>query len=113
MKLQYVDIDKVTTVKLSATTGFKLADPYDVKNYEEGILTVTTTIGDTNKTRMALADNCAIYSIQTSGVVEKEDLAYLDKYCDDNHSVYIDWNDNNDDDVNKIVAIYVVENADD
>ena len=25
----------------------------------------------------------------------------------------IDWNDNNDDDVNKIVAIYVVENADD
>ena len=113
VKLQYVDIDKVTTVKLSATTGFKLADPYDVKNYEEGILTVTTTIGDTNKTRMALADNCAIYSIQTSGVVEKEDLAYLDKYCDDNHSVYIDWNDNNDDDVNKIVAIYVVENADD
>ena len=114
VKLQYVDIDKVTTVKLDAKEGFKLADSYTVLNYEDGILTVDEPqIGTTGKTRMALADNCAIYSIQTSGVVEKEDLAYLDAYCTDTHEVHIDWNDNNDDDVNKIVAIYVVENADD
>lgn len=117
VKLQYVDIDKVTTVKLDTAEGFKLADSYDVKNYEDGILTVTTTIGTgtdaTSRKSMPLADNCAVYSIQKSGVVEKEELSYLDKYCDDTHSVHIDWNDKNDDGVNQIVAIYVVEDVDD
>lgn len=117
LKLQYVDIDKVTTVKLDATTGFKLADSYDVKYYEDGILTVDTTIGTgtdaTNRKSMSLADNCAIYSIQKSGVVEKEELSYLDKIFGTAHSVHIDWNDNNDDGVNQIVAIYVVEDVDD
>lgn len=122
VKLQYVDIDKVTTVvavlddtdSTKLDEDFNLFHPYTVKSYTDGgLLTVDEKIGDTNRYTMPLADNCAVYSIQKSGVVEKEELSYLDKILEKEHDVHIDWNDKNDDGVNQIVAIYVVENEKD
>ena len=108
VKLQYVEIDKVSTVKIVEET-FNLDTPYDVVSYDDGVLEVDDEFEGTSKKVMALADDCAIYSIQTSGKIEKEELSYLDDHCDSDHQVYVDWNDKNDDSVNKIVAIYVIE----
>ena len=108
VKLQYVEIDKVSTVKI-VEESFKLDTAYDVKAYDDGVLEIDGTFDGTSKSTMALADDCAIYSIQTSGKIESEKLEYLDDHCDSNHKVYVDWNDKNDDSVNKIVAIYVIE----
>ena len=63
---------------------------------------------------MALAADCVIYSIREDGTVVKEDkgLEYAADYIEAGKTVHIDWNDKNDDEVNQIVALYVVEHND-
>lgn len=106
-KFQYVDIDEVTTVSVVGSTGFKLATKNKVWAYKDGVLN-TWNIIDDGEAMMGLADDCAVYSIRKDGTVVKEELTYLDG-LDKGDEIYLDWNDKNDDDVNKIVAIYVIE----
>ena len=56
-----------------------------------------------------------IYSIQSNGTVAKEEkgLEYAADYIDEGDSIYMDWNDKNDDGENQVFALYVVENEKD
>ena len=57
-----------------------------------------------------------IYSIRKSGdKVAKEDkgLEYAADYFDAGDSIYMDWNDKNDDGEDQVFALYVVEDVND
>ena len=115
-----VDINEVTTAELvydgaDLDTDFNLYDEYHVDTYEDGVLGVKETqIGETGDDVMALDGDCKIYSIRYDGnKVVAEELDYLDDVLTDGRAIHIDWRDKNADEVNKIVAIYVVETVDD
>ena len=122
-KFRYKEVDGINMATLvmngsAPTEDFNLFEGYEVLDYsEDGILTVTDAkaIGDTNRKTMALAADCVIYSIrEDGGKVVKEDkgLEYAADYIEAGKTVHIDWNDKNDDEVNQIVALYVVEDGD-
>ena len=115
-EFRYREIGDVNTAVVIGKEGFNLADSYTVDSYKDGVLTVKENeIGETGDDTMAFAADVVIYSISKDGKVAKEDkgLEYADDYVEADRKVYIDWNDKNDDNVDKIVAIYVVETAKD
>ena len=119
-KFRNVDINEVTTAELvydgtDLDTDFNLYGEYRVDTYEDGVLGVKEAqIGKTGDDVMALDGDCKIYSIRYDGnKVVAEELDYLDNVLTDGRAIHIDWSDKNADEVNKIVAIYVVETVDD
>ena len=119
-KFRNVNIDEVTTAELvydgaDLDTDFNLYGEYRVDTYEDGVLGVKEAqIGTTGDDVMALDGDCKIYSIRYDGnKVVAEELDYLDDVLTDGRAIHIDWSDKNADEVNKIVAIYVVETVDD
>lgn len=119
-KFRNVDINEVTTAELvydgeDLDTDFNLHGEYHVDTYEDGVLGVKEAqIGTTGDDVMALDGDCKIYSIRYDGnKVVAEELDYLDDVLTDGRAIHIDWSDKNADEVNKIVAIYVVETVDD
>lgn len=106
-QFQYVDIDEVTTAKVVKDWDGKLKTAYTVVDfYDDYALEVS------GLEKMALADDCAVYSIRDNGEVVKEDVAYADAILEAGRTVYLNWSDDNDFDVNMITALYVVEDAD-
>ena len=124
-KFRNVDINEVTTAELvrdsndDPVTDFNLADTYEVVSYKDGVLAIADddtgdTFGDTDEYVMALAGDCKVYSVRYDGnKVVAEELDYLDDVLTAGRDFYADWSDNNADNVNKIVAIYVVETEND
>ncbi len=114
MEFRYREIGEVNTAKLTENPYFNLATPYEVASYKDGVLELTSAY-DNGETIIALAKDCVIYSIQSNGTVAKEEkgLEYAADYIDEGDSIYMDWNDKNDDGENQVFALYVVENEKD
>ena len=113
-EFRYREIGEVNTAKLTENSDFNLADPYVVASYKDGVLELTSAY-DNGETIIALAKDCVIYSIQNNGTVAKEEkgLEYAADYIDAGDTVYMDWNDKNDDGEDQVFALYVVEKDDD
>lgn len=113
-EFRYREIGEVNTAKLTENPYFNLATPYEVASYKDGVLELTSAY-DNGETIIALAKDCVIYSIQSNGTVAKEEkgLEYAADYIDEGDSIYMDWNDKNDDGENQVFALYVVENEKD
>lgn len=113
-EFRYREIGEVNTAKLTENPYFNLANPYVVASYKDGVLELTSAY-DNGETIIALAKDCVIYSIQNNGKVAKEEkgLEYAADYIDAGDTVYMDWNDKNDDGEDQVFALYVVEKDDD
>lgn len=113
-EFRYREIGEVNTAKLTENSNFNLVKPYEVASYKDGVLELTSAY-DNGETIIALAKDCVIYSIQSNGTVAKEEkgLEYAADYIDEGDSIYMDWNDKNDDGENQVFALYVVENEKD
>lgn len=113
-EFRYREIGEVNTAKLTENLYFNLRTPYEVASYKDGVLELTSAY-DNGETIIALAKDCVIYSIQSNGTVAKEEkgLEYAADYIDAGDSIYMDWNDKNDDGEDQVFALYVVENDDD
>ena len=113
-EFRYREIGEVNTAKLTENANFNLVKPYEVASYKDGVLELTSAY-DNGETIIALAKDCVIYSIQSNGTVAKEEkgLEYAADYIDEGDSIYMDWNDKNDDGENQVFALYVVENEKD
>lgn len=113
-EFRYREIGEVNTAKLTENPYFNLATPYEVASYKDGVLELTSAY-DNGETIIALAKDCVIYSIQSNGTVAKEEkgLEYAADYIDEGDSIYMDWNDKNDDGEDQVFALYVVEKDDD
>ena len=113
-EFRYREIGEVNTAKLTENPYFNLANPYVVASYKDGVLELTSAY-DNGETIIALAKDCVIYSIQNNGTVTKEEkgLEYAADYIDAGDSIYMDWNDKNDDGEDQVFALYVVESDDD
>ena len=113
-EFRYREIGEVNTAKLTENPYFNLATPYEVASYKDGVLELTDAY-DNGETIIALAKDCVIYSIQSNGTVAKEEkgLEYAADYIDAGDTVYMDWNDKNDDGEDQVFALYVVEKDDD
>ena len=113
-EFRYREIGEVNTAKLTENSNFNLVKPYEVASYKDGVLELTSAY-DNGETIIALAKDCVIYSIQSNGTVAKEEkgLEYAADYIDEGDSIYMDWNDKNDDGENQVFALYVVEDVND
>lgn len=113
-EFRYREIGEVNTAKLTENSNFNLVKPYEVASYKDGVLELTSAY-DNGETIIALAKDCVIYSIQSNGTVAKEEkgLEYAADYIDEGDTVYMDWNDKNDDGEDQVFALYVVEKDDD
>lgn len=113
-EFRYREIGEVNTAKLTENSNFNLVKPYEVASYKDGVLELTSAY-DNGETIIALAKDCVIYSIQNNGTVAKEEkgLEYAADYIDAGDTVYMDWNDKNDDGEDQVFALYVVEKDDD
>ena len=113
-EFRYREIGEVNTAKLTENPNFNLVKPYVVASYKDGVLELTSAY-DNGETIIALAKDCVIYSIQSNGTVAKEEkgLEYAADYIDAGDTVYMDWNDKNDDGEDQVFALYVVESDDD
>lgn len=113
-EFRYREIGEVNTAKLTENLYFNLRTPYEVASYKDGVLELTSAY-DNGETIIALAKDCVIYSIQSNGTVAKEEkgLEYAADYIDEGDSIYMDWNDKNDDGEDQVFALYVVENEKD
>lgn len=113
-EFRYREIGEVNTAKLTENLYFNLCTPYEVASYKDGVLELTSAY-DNGETIIALAKDCVIYSIQSNGTVAKEEkgLEYAADYIDAGDSIYMDWNDKNDDGEDQVFALYVVEKDDD
>ena len=113
-EFRYREIGEVNTAKLTKNPNFNLDKPYKVASYKDGVLELTSAY-DNGETIIALAKDCVIYSIQNNGTVAKEEkgLEYAADYIDAGDTVYMDWNDKNDDGEDQVFALYVVENEKD
>ena len=109
-EFRYREIGEVNTAKLTENPDINLAKPYEVASYKDGVLELTSAY-DNGETIIALAKDCVIYSIQNNGTVAKEEkgLEYAADYIDAGDTVYMDWNDKNDDGEDQVFALYVVE----
>ena len=114
MEFRYREIGEVNTAKLTGNKDFNLKKSYTVDTYKDGVLELTDAY-DNGETIIALAKDCVIYSIQSNGTVAKEEkgLEYAADYIDEGDSIYMDWNDKNDDGENQVFALYVVESDED
>ena len=115
MEFRYREIGEVNTAKLTENPDINLATPYEVVSYKDGVLEVFPDY-DTDESIIALAKDCVIYSIRKSGdkvVKEDKGLEYAADYIDAGDTVYMDWNDKNDDGENQVFALYVVESDED
>lgn len=114
-EFRYREIGEVNTAKLTGNEDFNLFEDFEVVSYKDGVLEVNTVYNDAGDTIIALAKDCVIYSIQNNGTVAKEEkgLEYAADYIDAGDTVYMDWNDKNDDGENQVFALYVVENEKD
>ena len=114
-EFRYREIGEVNTAKLTENPYFNLATPYEVASYKDGVLELTNAY-DNGETIIALAKDCVIYSIRKDGdkvVKEDKGLEYAADYIDAGDTVYMDWNDKNDDGEDQVFALYVVEKDDD
>lgn len=114
MEFRYREIGEVNTAKLTGDT-VNLSTPYKVASYKDGVLELTDAY-DNGETIIALAKDCVIYSIRKDGdkvVKEDKGLEYAADYIDAGDTVYMDWNDKNDDGEDQVFALYVVEKDDD
>lgn len=114
-EFRYREIGEVNTAKLSENPNFNLVKPYEVASYKDGVLELTDAY-DNGETIIALAKDCVIYSIRKDGdkvVKEDKGLEYAADYIDAGDTVYMDWNDKNDDGEDQVFALYVVEKDDD
>ena len=115
MEFRYREIGEVNTAKLNVDADFNLKKSYTVDTYKDGVLELTDAY-DNGETIIALAKDCVIYSIRKSGdkvVKEDKGLEYAENYIDAGDTVYMDWNDKNDDGEDQVFALYVVESDDD
>ena len=114
-EFRYREIGEVNTAKLTENPNFNLVKPYEVVSYKDGVLEVDEAY-DNGETIIALAKDCVIYSIRKDGdkvVKEDKGLEYAADYIDEGDSIYMDWNDKNDDGENQVFALYVVESDED
>lgn len=115
MEFRYREIGEVNTAKLNKDADFNLKKSYTVDTYKDGVLELTDAY-DNGETIIALAKDCVIYSILKDGdkvVKEDKGLEYAADYIDAGDTVYMDWNDKNDDGEDQVFALYVVEKDDD
>lgn len=115
MEFRYREIGEVNTAKLNKDADFNLKKSYTVDTYKDGVLELTNAY-DNGETIIALAKDCVIYSIRKDGdkvVKEDKGLEYAADYIDAGDTVYMDWNDKNDDGEDQVFALYVVEKDDD
>ena len=115
MEFRYREIGEVNTAKLNEDADFNLKKSYTVDTYKDGVLELTDAY-DNGETIIALAKDCVIYSIRKDGdkvVKEDKGLEYAADYIDAGDTVYMDWNDKNDDGEDQVFALYVVEKDDD
>lgn len=115
MEFRYREIGEVNTAKLNKDADFNLKNSYTVDTYKDGVLELTDAY-DNGETIIALAKDCVIYSIRKDGdkvVKEDKGLEYAADYIDAGDTVYMDWNDKNDDGEDQVFALYVVEKDDD
>lgn len=115
MEFRYREIGEVNTAKLNKDADFNLKKSYTVDTYKDGVLELTDAY-DNGETIIALAKDCVIYSIRKDGdkvVKEDKGLEYAADYIDAGDTVYMDWNDKNDDGEDQVFALYVVEEDDD
>lgn len=115
MEFRYREIGEVNTAKLNKDADFNLKKSYTVDTYKDGVLELTDAY-DNGETIIALAKDCVIYSIRKDGdkvVKEDKGLEYAADYIDEGDSIYMDWNDKNDDGEDQVFALYVVEKDDD
>lgn len=115
MEFRYREIGEVNTAKLNKDADFNLKKSYTVDTYKDGVLELTDAY-DNGETIIALAKDCVIYSIRKDGdkvVKEDKGLEYAADYIDAGDTVYMDWNDKNDDGEDQVFALYVVEKDDD
>ena len=115
MEFRYREIGEVNTAKLTGNANINLATKFTVESYKDGVLEVSPDY-DTNESIIALAKDCVIYSIRKSGdkvVKEDKGLEYAADYIEAGDSIYMDWNDKNDDGEDQVFALYVVEKDDD
>lgn len=115
MEFRYREIGEVNTAKLNKDADFNLKKSYTVDTYKDGVLELTYAY-DNGETIIALAKDCVIYSIRKDGdkvVKEDKGLEYAADYIDAGDTVYMDWNDKNDDGEDQVFALYVVEKDDD
>ena len=115
MEFRYREIGEVNTAKLNKDADFNLKESYTVDTYKDGVLELTDAY-DNGETIIALAKDCVIYSIRKDGdkvVKEDKGLEYAADYIDADDTVYMDWNDKNDDGEDQVFALYVVEKDDD
>ena len=115
MEFRYREIGEVNTAKLNKEADFNLKKSYTVDTYKDGVLELTDAY-DNGETIIALAKDCVIYSIRKDGdkvVKEDKGLEYAAGYIDAGDTVYMDWNDKNDDGEDQVFALYVVEKDDD
>ena len=114
-EFRYREIGEVNTAVLTGNENFNLNDTYTVVTYKDGVLELTEAY-DNGETIIALAKDCVIYSIRKDGdkvVKEDKGLEYAADYIDAGDTVYMDWNDKNDDGEDQVFALYVVEKDDD
>ena len=115
MEFRYREIGEVNTAKLNKDADFNLKKSYTVDTYKDGVLELTDAY-DNGETIIALAKDCVIYSIRKDGdkvVKDDKGLEYAADYIDAGDTVYMDWNDKNDDGEDQVFALYVVEKDDD
>ena len=115
MEFRYREIGEVNTAKLNKDADFNLKKSHTVDTYKDGVLELTDAY-DNGETIIALAKDCVIYSIRKDGdkvVKEDKGLEYAADYIDAGDTVYMDWNDKNDDGEDQVFALYVVEKDDD
>ena len=115
-EFRYREIGEVNTAKLTGNEDFNLFEDFEVVSYKDGVLEVNTVYNDAGDTIIALAKDCVIYSIRKSGdkvAKEEKGLEYAENYIDAGDTVYMDWNDKNDDGEDQVFALYVVETDDD
>ena len=115
MEFRYREIGEGNTAKLNKDADFNLKKSYTVDTYKDGVLELTEAY-DNGETIIALAKDCVIYSIRKDGdkvVKEDKGLEYAADYIDAGDTVYMDWNDKNDDGEDQVFALYVVEKDDD
>ena len=115
MEFRYREIGEVNTAKLTGNANINLATKFTVESYKDGVLELTDAY-DNGETIIALAKDCVIYSIRKDGdkvVKEDKGLEYAADYIDAGDTVYMDWNDKNDDGEDQVFALYVVEKDDD
>ena len=115
MEFRYREIGEVNTAKLNKDADFNLKKSYTVDTYKDGVLELIDEY-DNGETIIALAKDCVIYSIRKDGdkvVKEDKGLEYAADYIDAGDTVYMDWNDKNDDGEDQVFALYVVEKDDD